>query len=349
MFKDDSNQCLSIFHDVFAHPLSIERFLLVIYGLIFVIGLVGNIMTIIIIKYNRYLRTPTNFYLLNLAVSDLMMLMCNLPLEMIEIHYRQWPLPIIFCKLRNICAEFFTCSSILTILAFTCERYFAIVHPVHFHQLTHFRRAQNVIIIIWFISLIFSLPLGLSYEIDTTIAPHASYSTSSMPFVHSTFINRTMYAARTNQTASTYSSSLPVINYCNSCVPKKSLAKLLSIIMIFTSLCFFYLPMIIIGAIYLFIGQALRRANRFENHSNEMKTSCSSLSSHGLSLKRGLTSSPCHSAFLKQESIELKQQQQQIQSNAHVSSYSWLKTRARCQARQVVVKTLGEHFGFLSS
>jgi hypothetical protein len=32
-------------------------------------------------------------------------------------------------------------------------------------------------------------------------------------------------------------------------------------------------------------------------------------------------------------------QEQQI---SHISSYSWLKMRARCQARQVVVKTLGK-------
>ena len=347
MSTDDSKQCSSIFHNAFADPLLIERFLLIIYALIFVIGLVGNIMTIIIIKYNRYLRTPTNFYLLNLAVSDLMMLMCNLPLEMIEIHYREWPLPIIFCKLRNICGEFFTCSSILTILAFTCERYFAIVHPVHFHQLSHFRRAQNVIMIIWFISLVFSLPLGLSYEIDTSITSLAVSPTHAMPRIDRLLKNHTMDSVRLNYTSSTSSStSFPII-YCNSCVPKKSVARLLSIIMILTSVFFFYLPMIIIGAIYLFIGQALRRANKFENHPDEMKESCSSISSHGHSLRKGFTSSPCHSGLIKQESIEMKHHQSIASTGAHVGSYSWLKTRARCQARQVVVKTLGR-FSFAS-
>src|ERR1700722_8498378 len=101
--NNNSNKCPSIFGSL-SNPLFIERTILVIYTLIFVIGLIGNMMTIIIFKYNIQMRTPTNFYLLNLAVSDLMMLICNLPIEMIEIYYRQWPpLSIVFCKLRNIC------------------------------------------------------------------------------------------------------------------------------------------------------------------------------------------------------------------------------------------------------
>jgi uncharacterized protein YxeA len=307
--KDDMNKCPSIFHDAFSNPFLIERCLLIIYTIIFFIGLVGNIMTIIIIKYNIHLRTPTNFYLLNLAVSDLMMLMCNLPLEMIEIHYRQWPLSIIFCKLRNISAEFFTCSSILTILAFTCERYVTIVHPTHFRQLSHFRRAQNMIFIIWFISLIFSVPLGFSYEIETNLIPKIF---------------------RSNQTISS------VTILCKSCVPKNSLAKLLSIIMIITSLCFFYFPMIIIGTIYFFIGKALRRVNKYENRSNHIETSLTSLSNYNSLGKKQTISTPCQSSVTNKESIEMKQ------PSTHIGSYSWLKTRARCQARKVVVKTLGK-------
>jgi hypothetical protein len=236
---NEKNHCPSIYQGIFSNPLFIEKFILIIYSIIFLVGLVGNIMTIIIIKYNAHLRTPTNFYLLNLAVSDLMMLMCNLPLEMLEIYNRQWPLSIIFCKLRNISAEFFTCSSILTILAFTCERYFAIVHPVHLQRLSHFRRARYIIMIIWIISLGFSLPLGLSYEIE--------FGSTE--------------------------------NVCKSCVPKKSLTKILSIIMIISSLCLFYLPMLIIGAIYLFIGQSLRRVSKYEGHSSPLEISTSSYSS----------------------------------------------------------------------
>lgn len=303
------NKCSSIFSDVFMNPYLIERILIGIYFVIFVIGIIGNIMTIIIIKYNKHLRTPTNFYLLNLSVSDLMILMCNLPMEMIEIHYRQWPLHISFCRLRNISAEFFTCSSILTILAFTCERYFAIVHPIHFHQLSHFRRAKNMILIIWFLSLVFSIPFGFTYEISSI-----------------TFTN----------TLNTTDEIIYEQYQCRSCVPKKNLEKYLSISMILTSLVFFYFPMFIIGTIYLYIGRALRRMNKYENPlDHELSlTSLSSYSTYGKKPTSRPTSSQA-SLYNKDIGTDSKQM------NKHIGSYSWLKTRARCQARKVVVKTLG--------
>ncbi|CAF0809715.1 unnamed protein product [Rotaria sordida] len=329
--KDDINKCPSIFHNAFSNPVFIERVLLIIYAIIFLIGLVGNIMTIIIIKCNTHLRTPTNIYLLNLAVSDLMMLICNLPLEMIEIHFREWPLSIMFCTLRNICVEFFTCSSILTILAFSCERYFAIVHPIHFHQLNHFHRAQNVVIIIWFLSLIVSIPIGFSYEVEKNLVVISPYSTR---FILKS-INNTNFQ-RLNETI------LSINVYCKSCVPKKNLIKLLSIIMIITSICCFYFPMIIIGIIYIYIIKALHHVNKYEKHSNHIESNLSSLSNCDIKGKKQTISTSFYSNIINQEKvIQIKQK------HTHLGSHSWLKSRAHYQARKVVVKTLGKKFFFI--
>lgn len=53
----------------------------IIYALIFVTGLVGNVSTCIVIARNRYMHTATNYCLFNLAVSDLLMLVLGLPQE----------------------------------------------------------------------------------------------------------------------------------------------------------------------------------------------------------------------------------------------------------------------------
>ena len=256
-----------------------------------------------------------------------MMLMCNLPLEILEIHKREWPLSTIACKLRNICAEFFTCSSILTILAFTCERYFAIVHSIHFHRLSHFCRAQNVIIIIWLISIGFSFPLGLLYEIRTD-----SLAISN---------NRTDIVFTNNNDNHT---KLIQMNYlsknlsynCQACIPKASVAKVLSIIIIITSLCLFFFPMIIIGAIYLFIGKALHRASKYEIHSNRMKISMLPMSNNSVDLRKFIDNKSSNSPLSNKAVIR-----RQLR-NSHISSYSRLRTSASYQARKVIIKTLGK-------
>ena len=47
----------------------------VVYCIIFITGIVGNICTCIVIARNKYMQTATNYYLFNLAVADLLMLL----------------------------------------------------------------------------------------------------------------------------------------------------------------------------------------------------------------------------------------------------------------------------------
>ena len=46
-----------------------------VYGLIFISGIVGNICTCFVILKNNSLKTTTNYYLLSLAVSDVLILL----------------------------------------------------------------------------------------------------------------------------------------------------------------------------------------------------------------------------------------------------------------------------------
>ena len=50
-------------------------FLTVIYSLIFVTGVVGNLSTCVVIAKNAYMHSVTNYYLLNLAISDMLILL----------------------------------------------------------------------------------------------------------------------------------------------------------------------------------------------------------------------------------------------------------------------------------
>jgi hypothetical protein len=102
---------------------------------------------------------------------------------------------------------------------------------------------------------------------------------------------------------------------------------------IITSFGFFYVPMIIIGTIYLFIGKTLRRANKYENPSENIQSNVTSLSSISNGGKKPTNTSPLNTP---RGVTDTKSKINQL------GSYSWLKTRARCQARRVVVKTLGK-------
>lgn len=58
------------------------------YIIIFISGIIGNLSTCIVIIYNNYMHTATNFYLFSLAVSDLVLLLAALPKEVYELWFR---------------------------------------------------------------------------------------------------------------------------------------------------------------------------------------------------------------------------------------------------------------------
>ena len=77
------------------------------------------------------MRTVTNYYLFNLSVSDLLLLVIGLPQETYDTwHMYPYPLGETFCRLRYLAWETSCYVSILTITAFTVERYMAICHPI---------------------------------------------------------------------------------------------------------------------------------------------------------------------------------------------------------------------------
>lgn len=58
-----------------------------------------------------------------------------------------------------------TYVSVLTIVAFTMERFLAICHPLHLYTMSGFKRAIRIIATLWCISFISALPFAVQTKI----------------------------------------------------------------------------------------------------------------------------------------------------------------------------------------
>lgn len=76
-----------------------------------------------------------------------------------------WPFGDVFCVLRNLAAETSTYASILTITVFTAERYVAICHPMRSQALSSLRRAVVVVVVVWVISAVCSVPMVVQFGV----------------------------------------------------------------------------------------------------------------------------------------------------------------------------------------
>ncbi|XP_017770555.1 PREDICTED: neuromedin-U receptor 2-like, partial [Nicrophorus vespilloides] len=148
-----------------------------IYAVIFVSGLIGNVSTCVVIKRNMSLHTVTNYYLFSIAISDLLLLISGLPPEM----YRLWsPATYVFgetlCVLQGFAAETSANATVLTITAFTVERYIAICHPFLSHTMSNLSRAIKFIITIWIISLCLAAPQAILFGVEYEFRNGVEYS-----------------------------------------------------------------------------------------------------------------------------------------------------------------------------
>ncbi|XP_051555255.1 neuromedin-U receptor 1-like [Myxocyprinus asiaticus] len=129
------------------------------YVLIFVVGVLGNGLTCIVITRHRVMRTTTNYYLFSLAISDLLVLLLGLPLELYEL-WNNYPFlfGVAGCYFKTYLFETVCFASVLNVTALSAERYRAVVHPLHAKHVATHAHAKRVIIALWAVSLLCALP-----------------------------------------------------------------------------------------------------------------------------------------------------------------------------------------------
>lgn len=151
--------------DVQMYPLSQLVPTTICYALIFVAGILGNVVTCIIINKNKSMHTATNYYLFNLAISDLLLLICGMPLDLYNMWIPlQYPFGTSLCMSLGMLSETTTNATVLTITSFTVERYIAICHPFRQHTMD-LNRAVKFIFAIWIVSFCLAIPQFIQFGV----------------------------------------------------------------------------------------------------------------------------------------------------------------------------------------
>ncbi|KAG2455648.1 NK3R protein, partial [Polypterus senegalus] len=101
------------------------------YSLVVVVSAFGNGVVIWIILSHKKMRTVTNYFVLNLAISDASMAVFNTSVNFAYSIYNEWYFGSIYCKFHNgfpITAVF---ASIYSMTAIAADRYMAIIYPLN--------------------------------------------------------------------------------------------------------------------------------------------------------------------------------------------------------------------------
>ncbi|XP_058795350.1 motilin receptor-like [Phymastichus coffea] len=134
------------------------NFILAMNVTLLMIGLLGNIIVCIVIFRGKSIYTATNYYLLNLSISDVSVLMTRAPFEIYMSYYRseiQYKSEAM-CFLHYLSFQTAVNVSTLTVTMFTVERYLVICHPFVAKSILETSLVKKIIIFTWLVALLFA-------------------------------------------------------------------------------------------------------------------------------------------------------------------------------------------------
>ena len=102
---------------------------LLFYSVIIAVGSVGNALICLAIL-SRKKRKTSEYFILNLAITDLSTSILSIPLDIIERLAGYWPYGSFLCKLVYPLQTILMSVSVATLLAMSLERHRAIMHPL---------------------------------------------------------------------------------------------------------------------------------------------------------------------------------------------------------------------------
>ncbi|XP_063794630.1 growth hormone secretagogue receptor type 1-like [Pseudophryne corroboree] len=133
---------------------------------LFILGVTGNLITILIFKSYKDMRSTVNMYLSSMAVSDILIFL-GLPSDL----YRIWKYkPYIFgnflCKFLVYLSEACTYCTILHITTVSVERYLAICFPLKAKTMITKKRVKIIIIFLWVLALLTAGPSVFLFGVE---------------------------------------------------------------------------------------------------------------------------------------------------------------------------------------
>uniref|UniRef100_A0A336MZM8 CSON009136 protein n=1 Tax=Culicoides sonorensis TaxID=179676 RepID=A0A336MZM8_CULSO len=129
----------------------------VAYGLICIVGVCGNVAVVVVVARSPTMRSPTNLFIANLAVADILVNILCLPFTLIGNLFPAWILGIFFCKTVSYLQGVSVSASVNTLTAISLERMAAINFPFLSGSMTQ-TKYKFAVIVIWFVALTINLP-----------------------------------------------------------------------------------------------------------------------------------------------------------------------------------------------
>ena len=149
---DENEQKFKQYENIMEHVLGVLTLVLSI------LGTTGNVIILIIIVCNKDMRTVSNMYILNLAVSDMIYLTTEFLANSVEFNHE------FSCMFFLFCFRMSVGLSVYSVAVLSIQRYRVTVNPLHVRLSSQrkWRVTLATIFGVWILAALFAIPSALS-------------------------------------------------------------------------------------------------------------------------------------------------------------------------------------------
>ncbi|KAM9126666.1 G-protein coupled receptor 83-like [Pangshura tecta] len=135
---------------------TVKALLVVAYSVIIIISLFGNMLVCHVVIKNKRTHSATSLFIVNLAVSDIMITLLNTPFTLVRFVNSTWVFGKAMCHISRFVQYCSLHVSTLTLTAIALDRHQVILNPLK--QRMSLTRGALSISVIWLMATCFSLP-----------------------------------------------------------------------------------------------------------------------------------------------------------------------------------------------
>lgn len=117
----------------------------------------GNLLVILSVACNRHLQTVTNYFIVNLAVADLLLSAAVLPFSATMEVLGFWAFGRTFCDVWAAVDVLCCTASILSLCTISVDRYVGVRHSLKYPAIMTERKAAAILALLWAVALVVSV------------------------------------------------------------------------------------------------------------------------------------------------------------------------------------------------
>ncbi|XP_060066250.1 beta-2 adrenergic receptor-like [Ylistrum balloti] len=141
---------------------------IIMYAAVF-LTICGNILVLIAVARNKRLQTVFNIYVINLAVTDLLVAVTAMSFYTTETVLGYWPFGEFLCGIWIFVDYGMTFASVFTLIAISVDRFWSVTWSLHYRAHHNKIKAVRVIVAVWVFTLILWLPACIMDRLNNSI------------------------------------------------------------------------------------------------------------------------------------------------------------------------------------